>query len=157
MSEIERIVDQLRRAFEGNAWSGPSVQEVLAGIAPEQAAARPIAGAHSIWETVLHIATDEDVVRRRLGGEVIVDLPPEQDWPWVPEPTEDAWIQALKDLDEAHGRLLETVAQLSRERLDEIVPGMGYSVYVMLHGVVQHGLYHAGQIAILKKAGAKPA
>ena len=68
MNEIERIVDQLRRAFEGNAWSGPSVLEVLAGVAPEQAAAKPVPGAHSIWENVLHIGTDHDVVTSPAPG-----------------------------------------------------------------------------------------
>ena len=155
MNEIERIVDQLRRAFEGNAWSGPSVLEVLAGVAVEQAVAKPIPGAHSIWENVLHIGTDHDVVRRRLLGEVVLALPPDQDWPPPPEPTPHAWTQAVLQLKRTHQQLLETVATLASERLDEAVPSMGYSVYVMLHGVAQHALYHAGQIAILKKAQTK--
>lgn len=37
-------------------------------------------------------------------------------------------------------------------KLDEpILEGMP-TVYTTLHGVVQHSLYHAGQIAILKKS-----
>ena len=32
------------------------------------------------------------------------------------------------------------------------VPGKRYDFYHMLHGIAQHELYHAGQIAILKKA-----
>jgi len=36
-------------------------------------------------------------------------------------------------------------------RLEEITPGTSYSNYVLLHGVIQHDLYHAGQIALLKK------
>jgi uncharacterized damage-inducible protein DinB len=156
MTETERIVDQPRRAFEGNAWSDPSLTEVLAGATAERAAARPIAGAHGIWENVLPIATWEEIVPRRLLGEVIVELPPEQDWPAIPEPTEEeAWADALKDLAAVHGRLLETVAHLAPSRLDKVVPGMGYSVYVMLYGVVQHALNHAGQIALLKKAQAE--
>jgi hypothetical protein len=152
VNEIERIVDQLRRAFEGNAWSGPSVLEVLAGVATKQAAAKPVPGAHSIWENVLHIGTDHDVVKRRLLGEVIVELRPDQDWPPAPDPTPDAWTQAVEHLKRTHQQLLETVAALAPERLQEVVPGKGYSVYVMLHGVAQHALYHAGQIAMLRKA-----
>jgi uncharacterized damage-inducible protein DinB len=152
VNEIGRIVDQLGRAFEGNAWSGPSVLEILAGVAPEQAASKPVPEAHSIWENVLHIGTDHDIVRRRLLGEVIVELTPDQEWPPAPEPTPDAWTQAVEQLKRTHQQLLETVATLAPERLDEVVPGKGYSVYVMLHGVAQHALYHAGQIAILKKA-----
>ena len=51
----------------------------------------------------------------------------------------------------AHRALQETILQLEDSRLKDRVPGQPYSVYFLLHGVVQHDLYHAGQIAILKK------
>jgi hypothetical protein len=65
MSEIQRIEDQLRRAFEGHAWHGPAVRELLADVTAAKAAGRPLPSAHSIWEIVLHMATWERVVRRR--------------------------------------------------------------------------------------------
>src|SRR5713226_2034192 len=74
MSEIKRIGDQLKRAFEGKAWHGPSVSEVLAGVTAEQAAAHPLAGAHSIWEITLHIATWERVGRRRIEESAPIDV-----------------------------------------------------------------------------------
>lgn len=49
MSEIRRIEDQLKRAFEKHAWHGPSVREVLSGVTARRAAAQPIANGHSIW------------------------------------------------------------------------------------------------------------
>ena len=55
MNEIRKIRSQIRRAFEGQAWHGPSVKELLADVTAEQAAAHPVAGAHSIWELALHI------------------------------------------------------------------------------------------------------
>ena len=61
MKEIERILDQLKRAYEGDAWHGPSVKEVLAGVTAEQAHARPPGNAHTIYELVPHIAVWEDV------------------------------------------------------------------------------------------------
>jgi uncharacterized damage-inducible protein DinB len=154
MTEIERIADQLRRAHEGEAWHGPALKEILRGVTAEAAARRPIASAHSIWEIVLHVAVWESVVRRRLSGEVIGDLPPEQDWPPVGEKTEAAWKQALVDLDHSHAELQRVLVRLSDRQLTDAVPGPGYSVYYMVHGVVQHALYHAGQIALLKKAAA---
>ena len=51
--DMEILADQIRRAFRGESWHGPSVLEVLAGVSAEDAAAHPIAGAHSIWEIVL--------------------------------------------------------------------------------------------------------
>jgi uncharacterized damage-inducible protein DinB len=152
MTEIERIADQLHRAHEGEAWHGPALNEILKGITAEAAAGRPIASAHSIWEIVLHVGVWESVVRRRLSGEVIGDLPPEQDWPAVGEPSEGAWKQALAALDRGHEELQRVLMRLTDRQLAEVIPGPGYSVYFMLHGTVQHALYHAGQIALLKKA-----
>ncbi len=152
MSEIKRINGQLKRAFEGTAWHGPSVCEVLAGVTAEQAAAHPIAGAHSIWEIVLHIRTWERVGLRRIDEWVPIEVPDEEDWPAVTETTDQAWKNALNRLKLNHATLREVVGRLDEARLADIVPGTQYSVYFLLHGVIQHDLYHAGQIVLLKKA-----
>jgi uncharacterized damage-inducible protein DinB len=151
MSEIHRIAEQLQRAFEGQAWHGPAVRELLAGIAASGAAAKPLRQAHSIWEIVLHIAVWENVVRRRLQGEVIDELPPEEDWPAVRNASEDTWRAAVQDLERENRALREAILQQGEACLEEAVPAKGYSVYTMLHGIIQHDLYHAGQIAVLKK------
>jgi uncharacterized damage-inducible protein DinB len=152
MNEIQSIVDQLQRAFEGHAWHGPAVRELLADVSAAQADARPIAQAHSIWEVVLHISTWEHIVRRRLQGEVIDELPDEEDWPAVRDTSEAAWRKAVQDLEERNRALRDAVAQLDEARLTAKVPGKDHSVYIMLHGIIQHDLYHAGQVAVLKKA-----
>ena len=150
-SETERIQDQLRRAFAGSAWHGPSVLELLANVTAREAAARPIAAAHSIWEITLHIAAWEKVALRRLSGDP-AEIPDEEDWPAVTDTGDAAWQRTIADLKENHQKLYEAIAAIAEPRLDEpILPGKS-SVYVTLHGAIQHDLYHAGQIAILKKA-----
>ncbi|HXH11589.1 MAG TPA: DinB family protein [Alphaproteobacteria bacterium] len=152
MSEVQRIAEELRQAFEGPAWHGPAVRTLLADVSAERAAARPLANAHSIWEIALHIAAWEDVVRRRLAGEVIVDVPDDQDWPPVRVTTAEAWQRTLHHLEQTNRALREAIAKFDDARLADRVPGKGHSVYVMLHGLIQHDLYHAGQIALLRKA-----
>ena len=150
MSEIGRIQEQLKRAFEGPAWSGPSVLEVLDGVSASRAAKRPIKGAHSIWEVTLHIGVWEEVVRRRALGEKYNPSDAE-DWPAVRVKTPAAWTAAIKKLKAGHLALVDVVAAFDEERLDQpLVPG-GSTGYVQFHGAVQHDLYHAGQIAVLKK------
>jgi uncharacterized damage-inducible protein DinB len=150
MTEMERIADQLERSFAGPAWHGPSVLEVLQGVDATLAARRPIPAAHSIWELVLHMTTWLDTVRRRALGEK-VEVTPEQDFPNVKQTDEASWQAALAGLRKAHEALLATLRTLPAHRLDEpLVPG-GSNGYVQLHGIVQHDLYHAGQIAVLKK------
>ncbi len=151
MSEVERILDQLKRAFEGNAWHGPSVKEVLADVTSEQAAARPLPNAHSIWELTLHIAAWESAGTRRLRGDR-AQLTPEEDYPPITDTSESAWREARNYLEKTHEELEQEISRLQDERLDEpILEGMS-SIYRTLHGIIQHDLYHAGQIAILKKA-----
>ncbi|MGA2355184.1 MAG: DinB family protein [Terriglobales bacterium] len=153
MTETARIADQVRRALEGGAWHGDSVLEILKGVTAERAAARPIKNAHSIWELVLHIAAWDGAVRRRMGG-VAVKLTDAENFPAVKDTSEAAWGKALVEVRRAHEELIAAVAAMPDSRLWEMVPGKEgahYTFYYMLHGVVQHELYHAGQIALLKK------
>jgi uncharacterized damage-inducible protein DinB len=130
------------------------VEEILQGITAQQASAHIFAGAHSIWEIVLHIAAWERACQRRLAGDR-AQLLDAEDWPEVTATDEQAWEQTRKALRECHQELCNAVSRLDASRLDqpiiEGIEGMS-SVYVTLHGIVQHTLYHAGQIAILKKA-----
>lgn len=155
MSEVDRIGDQFRRAFDGQAWHGPSVMSILEGVTAEQAAAHPIPGAHSIWELTQHIRAWESACLRRLGGDP-AQLSDLEDWQPVNDTSEAAWQQTKHDLRETHQQLLQAIAAVDDSRLDQpIISNASFgssSVYVTLHGGVQHDLYHAGQIAILKKA-----
>lgn len=152
MGEVSRIADQHARAFAGPAWHGPAVFEALAGVSARSAAARPLPKAHTIWEIVLHVATWEDVVARRLAGERVEPTDAE-DWPAPGATTEEAWREALARLERDHAAAGRAIAALADDRLDQVpVPGGKASAYVLAHGAVQHALYHAGQIALLKKA-----
>lgn len=151
-AEIRRIEDQLRRAFEGEAWHGPSLQELLHDVATRQALWRPIPHAHTIWEIVLHVSAWENAARRRLEGEP-VDLSGDDDWPPVRETTDAAWSEAVAALGDSNRRLRAAVGLLQDEDLRRQTAGpQPQSFYFLLHGVIQHDLYHAGQIAVLKKA-----
>jgi uncharacterized damage-inducible protein DinB len=153
-SEPARIADQLKRAFYGSAWHGPALMELLKGVDAHTAAARPLADVHSIWELVLHIAAWDGAASRRIEGHT-ARLKGLQNFPLVPQPSEDAWREAVAATKRTHDALVATVASLPASRLRERCPGKPYDLYHLLHGVVQHELYHAGQIAILKKAQTK--
>mgnify|MGYP001600929361 CR=1 FL=1 len=150
MNEANRIYDQLRKSYAGLAWHGPALREVLEGIG-EEAAARHVGGAHSVRELVRHIAAWEDIAAQTLEGRAYSggnSLPLEKDWP----PQAGSFADELLNLERAQRGLEAAVQSFPDARLDESVPGNpGLSFYVLLHGVIQHHLYHAGQIALLKK------
>ena len=150
-TELERLEDQLRRAFEGEAWHGPSVLEVLKGVTAEGAYAHPVPGAHSIWELVLHLGGTYHLVLRRMGGED-AQLAPAEDWPPAPSPSESAWQDAIRSLHELNRRVRAAVLRFDPGRLDQpFTPGSPYTAHTQFIGITQHDLYHAGQIAMLKK------
>jgi uncharacterized damage-inducible protein DinB len=151
MSEIDRIVDQMKRAWDGDAWHGPPLRTLLGDVSAATAFAHPIAGAHSIAEIVLHLAFWKDAGRRRLGGEKVIPSDADQ-WPAPRDKSEAAWKEALSLLVVGHKELMSVVTGLPEALLAAEVAGKDYSVYVQLHGLIQHDLYHAGQIALLKRA-----
>ncbi|HJZ93568.1 MAG TPA: DinB family protein [Gemmataceae bacterium] len=151
MTETERIVGQMKAAYGGGAWHGPAVLELLEDVDAATAAAKPVAGAHSIWELVLHLSASADVIRRRIGGES-AGMTDEEFWPPVPTPTEGTWKATVDELKQREANLQAAVASFPVDRLDAtLVAGKTTSAYENFHGEVQHALYHAGQIALLKK------
>ena len=153
MNELQRIQDQVARSLDGEAWHGPALMEVLSGVDARAAMARPIPNAHTIWEIVLHVSASTELVLSRLRGEART-LSPEEDWPAPPAvANQDAWEADVRCLAEVHRELIEALSVLDASRLDApIVPSFS-SVYVFaLHGLVQHNVYHAGQIALIVKA-----
>src|SRR6185437_4110087 len=149
MTEVGRILDQLRRSHEGEAWHGPAPRELLDGVTADQAARMPLPSAHNIHEIVLHIAFWAESAADALRG---VPMPAEgSDWP-AAQPGETGWRSAIVRLDTAQADLQRETEKLGSERLGDIVPGRDYTVYFLLHGIAQHNIYHAGQIALLKKS-----
>ena len=155
MREIDRIVDELQRAYDGDPWHGPSVRAALDGVDVVMATARPPAG-HTICEIVLHMtAWTREITRRlRLG---IAQDPDDGDWPERTVATETEWAAVLSALDAAQAELISACADWDDEQLDvrigdarERPLGAGVSRYVTLHGLAQHHAYHGGQISLLK-------
>jgi uncharacterized damage-inducible protein DinB len=151
MSEIEEIIEELKNIHDGNAWHGASLIDALNGITYEQAAARPLKQAHSVWEIVAHIAGWEDVFRRRLEGQIINE-PEAGDFPPPAELIETAWEQTLNELTNTHRQLLRTVEKLSETILETKIAGRDYSYRFLLRKAVDHKIYHSGQIALLRNS-----
>jgi hypothetical protein len=152
-SESSRIATQLRHAFSGNPWHGDPLSSLLAGVTSEQARARPLTSAHSIWELVLHIDLWAHLA---LEATQAIPMPKlygtGKDWRPVDEDDEAAWTGALDHLFQTAEQLAHAIDAFPDARLSDTVPGREYDFYYLFHGIVQHSLYHGGQIALLRKA-----
>ena len=159
MTEHERLIDNLNREINGQPWHGPSLASILEGVDAGAAARRPPGGGHTIWEIVLHMTGWKREVTRRVRGGAAAE-PAGGDWPAAGEPTEARWQEARAAHVRAHDELVETIRGLGPDQLTARVAGdsaasigAGLSVAATLWGLVQHDVYHAGQIALLKKIG----
>jgi uncharacterized damage-inducible protein DinB len=152
--EAARLADQLERSFRGGAWHGPALLQAVDGVDAALATSRPIGAAHTIHELVWHAAFWLDVGRQRIEGVPPQALGPDADWPATDGDAAALWRDALDRLEAAHRGLHALVSSLPDARLEDPVTGSDPSVRGLLLGLVQHNAYHAGQIVLLRKAGA---
>ena len=150
---IPSLVESLDRSVSGDAWHGPSLQAILSDLTAEEASARPIPGAHSILEIVLHTAAWIQEIDARVQGRAPT-LPEPGDWP-----VGTGWPEALVRLEGAYRRLREHLAAFPEAKLAEMVGpsrdaplGSGVTFAIMLIGLVEHNAYHGGQLTLLKRA-----
>lgn len=148
----------MARVIEGDPWHASNVMDVLADVSAAEAMSRPVPGVHSIWELVLHLTGWANEVTARVNGRA-AGTPAIGDWPKVGAATEARWTVARHALAKAYTDLNVAVAALPAEELKRPVLdrrnnalGTGLSRYLTIHGAIHHGVYHAGQIAMLKKA-----
>ncbi len=157
MTSSERLIVHLDRTFAGDPWHGSSLMTILEDVTASQAGRRPASAVHSIWELVRHIAAWKREVTRRLGGHPAGE-PADGDWPPVTDTSEAAWAAALADLRAAHAGLLAAIARLDQSALNERVrddrdPALGASLsrHDTIDGLIDHDVYHAGQVALVKR------
>lgn len=152
------IADLMTRVLTGDPWHADNIRTLLHGVTAADAQRRPVAGGHSIWELVLHMTGWAREAAARLDGAPAGD-PAGGDWPRVEDASDAAWAAATRALFEVHAALAARLPALADATLDEPVrdprnraTGTGLSKLVTLHGLVHHTVYHAGQIAQVKRA-----
>jgi hypothetical protein len=153
-TECNRIAHQLNSTINGNAWYGNSLQNILNGVTAKQAQARAIPGTHSIWELLCHVDAWVNFALGAVRGVPIPawpGMPVELDWPAVTDTSDRAWKHAVESFFSSHLRLAETIKTFIDDQMEATVPGRTYDFYRLFQGTTQHAIYHAGQIALLKK------
>ena len=150
-----RSADELASTIDGHAWYGDSLREILANVTADQARARPIADGHSIWEIVAHLDAWIGFFSRAIDGDPIPAwpaMPKELDWPPIDRGNDQTWQECLRSFFAHHLTFAEKIRTFGDERLEATVPGRTYSFSRMFQSASLHAAYHAGQIALLKKA-----
>jgi hypothetical protein len=150
MNEVKFLRDQIETTFKGDSWHGPNLVKTLTGIDYEQALMRPLGERHTIWELTDHIAFWMEEVWKSVRDHERLNPDKKSDWPKMVA-SEEEWAQSVNRLEAAVNMTLGELASWTDDDLEKMVPGEKFSFKQMLHGVVHHNLYHAGQINLLKQ------
>jgi uncharacterized damage-inducible protein DinB len=147
-TEVQRIVSLLKKTFDKGAWHGPSVKEAIENITPEQSL-EGLAHTHTIIELVWHMTSWRTYVTKKLTGDLDFKVTDQLNFPDSKD-----WHDCVKQLEESQRTLLAAIEKFPAEKLSDTVPNFKdpYSFYSLIHGIIHHDLYHAGQIMLIKKA-----
>jgi len=149
--EVSLLLSILDEAHSRKAWQGPNLKGALRGVDAREAAWRPGAGRHNIWELVLHAAYWKYAVWRMLTGEKRGSFPEKgSNWFTRSAGSEKKWRADLALLEECHRRLREVVAGLPASALSRRPRGSKYRTATMIYGLASHDVYHTGQIQLVK-------
>lgn len=145
-----RLIDQ---GFDHAAWHGPTLAGAIRGVTAKQAAWRPAARRHCVWEIVLHTAYWKYAVRRRLMGGAQGGFPRSgSNWPALPDVLDERhWRADVRLLKDEHRKLRRAVAALQADALGRRLAKKRWTTSETIHGIAMHDLYHAGQIQLLKR------
>jgi uncharacterized damage-inducible protein DinB len=151
MSELKRILNHYDGVLNGDAWHGDAIWKILETIPVRTAAARPLPGTHTIWELVSHMTFWEGVVTKRLAG-LRAGLVDELNFPPMPAATDENWKKTLDEFRASNHTFREALAKLDPAKLEQLTAAGKRTYYDEAHGIIEHHVYHLGQIAMLKKA-----
>ncbi len=151
-NQIRHIRRLLFETYEGNPWHGRSIIDLLGSVSPEIGLRKPSANTHSIAELIYHMVNWKEFAISRLLPEESNDISyyESNDWRELDHSSILTWEEGLKLLDEKQQQLLRIMDDSDDSILAQPVRERVYNIKLLLYGVVQHDIYHAGQIAFVK-------
>jgi uncharacterized damage-inducible protein DinB len=145
MHETDRIADSYHAVTIKGAWYGPSLAELLADMSPELATTPPTPGAHTISALLQHLLLWNERVRNTSSNNPMPRWQADEEWAEPPIP----WNELLARWNQSRDLLEDKIRKFPVEDLAKQVSGRSYPYETMLHGIVQHAIYHSGQIAMV--------
>lgn len=150
---IDIIKKQLTLIYDGDAWYGPSIKATLKSVELRCVYNSPRASLHPIAELVAHMISWRTFVVRRLNGDA--SFLPEQedtfDWRQFSTDKNKAWDAMRKQLGNNQHQLLRLLDQYGDSILEQEVAGKPYTFHYLLTGLIQHDVYHLGQIVYIQR------
>ncbi|MFV8345328.1 DinB family protein [Flavobacterium sp. ZB4P13] len=150
MTEKERVSNLYKTVYNGHPWIDINILETLESISAEQAYTKVKPEINSIWEIVNHMIQWRLNVLQRVQGKIMT-TPGHNYFTKNSDPSEEAWKNTLISLEESQQQWIELLSDFNESDFEKIYPNNNLTYYEHIHGIIQHDVYHLGQIVILKK------
>lgn len=150
--EVQYIITTLQESLDGDPWYGRSLYAILKEVEPASVFINPDEKGHALIEILYHMIAWAEAVQSTLEGDTQKQISYYEalDWREI-DPTIHTWKNGVNELKAAHRRILELLQSKNDDFLASPVSQRTYTIGYMLHGLIQHNIYHQGQIAYVKK------
>lgn len=150
--ETQYIIKSFETTLNGQPWFGRGIYEVLEEVGEEKIHQKPNDNVHSLAELLWHMNTWAEFTLDGLENRTIEEMKAIEaiDWRTI-DPKMHTWKKGIEGLRSTHKKIVELLNQKDDSFLSEIVPARKYNFRFLLNGLIQHNIYHLGQIAYLNK------
>lgn len=138
----------LQNNYNGSPWYGESLREKLDRIGEEEAFAVPIAGMHSIAQQVAHLLAWRRLLAERIKGNnhFQIQIDSSRDWPPHELLRRKGWPKLLEELEANQMELIRLLEAENDTLLERPLPDGKHNFRLLIDGILQHDVYHNGQI-----------
>ncbi len=150
MLESKRVSNLYQSIYNGDPWLEVTLENTLKNVSAAQAYRKINPNLNTIWEIVNHLIQWRRNILKRVQGETITT--PDHNY-FVPvlDSSEAAWEQSLQNLAKSQELWNSFLNTFDDANFEKIYPTNNHTYYEHIHGIIQHDVYHLGQIVILKK------
>ncbi len=150
--EIQTIISSLQNILDGHPWFGKAVYEILGEVNEDKVYVKPNDNGHSLIDLLYHMVTWAEFTQKRIENEAIPDMAAfeKTDWRKI-DPAIHDWQKGLTALKTSHNKIIELLQTKEEAFLEEKVDYRKYNFRYLLNGLIQHNIYHLGQVAYVSK------
>jgi len=150
--EVQSIIRNLQNTLSGQPWFGRALYPILEEVDIKKIYTKPGNSAHSLIELLYHMITWADFTLKRIQEVDDMDLAVFEKMDWrVVNPKTHSWKKGLAEFKGIHKKIITLLEKKDDLFLKEKVDYRKYNFRFLLNGLIQHNIYHLGQIAYVKK------
>jgi len=148
---IKNLIRQLNEIQDGSLWFDQCFKEKIVTLSDAEALTRPIPQVHSVAEHISHIVAWRKECLLRFKGQRTDLMNSADDWQDNIRLSKTGWSNLKNVFYESTVTLIHALENQDDNYLETRFADTDYNFHYLIEGIIQHDLYHLGQIGITIK------